>query len=78
MPSGPAKVYRAGAVKPMRKRGEETAAGRYRAADRRGLQLKGTRSRPRAQAALAAGFAAVASSSNAAEMSRMLMTPIRL
>lgn len=77
MPSGPAKVYRAGAVKPMRKCGE-AAAGPYRAVDWRELQLKDTRSRPRAQAALAAGFTPVASSSNAVEMSRMLMTPIRL
>src|SRR5260370_39221282 len=56
MPSGPAKVYRAGAVGPCGNAGREGAAGPYRAVDRRGLQSKAARVKPRAQAALAAGF----------------------
>jgi hypothetical protein len=43
-----------------------------------GIKSKAIEFEATGQAALAAGFMAVAASSNAVEISRMLMTPIRL
>ena len=59
-------------------RGEMATAGLIGPAIGAGYNPKLRGCGPRAQAALAAGFARVASSSNALEMSRMLMTPTRL